>query len=1068
MSALLLAGLLAVQGLQDRMTSTAGVHDVATEFLEAFRTDDDDAMAEVATALRVDPFLVADALLVERSLDAAQAFAERVGDASLICLTVDWSSWSEEELAEDARLRKLLASGGVSFEAALESAPAGVTAVRLQVALAARRVPIDERAAADAYVLAAERAGVLRWYAERCRNQLRAGLLLVEGGDWQEGMSLLDEALAGCRSLEHRVQLAWLLRHAGLALYQQARLDSALEAMDFALQEALADDDWEDAVYGRLRISMVCIEQGRLERSLEVLRPAYDDAEEHGDELLMAIVRGEMGNTYDDMGRFREALESHRFAYEEKKRLGHRKGAAISLLNVGLVLRAMGQLTDALDAYEEAREESLAVGDRGAAAALLNNIATVYNDLGFHEKALDYGLRSIEEKERLGMRRSLTYSYSVVSAAYGSLGEHQKGLEYALLSHREMEAMGGANGAFALGEVGRAYLDLGDTRKGLEVLQRAQEEVAAAGIAGQPFFVGFLNDIGQAHYELGDTEQALECYGRAIELAEAGGLLKLAADLLNTHTGYLLEEGRPEEALQSATRSVEHRVAGTRDLGAFLGGRIRGRAADAAEQGLLAIAELSAKSDDDGLLDRAFWFTENGRGLLLAETLVNREALRVEHLSPEVLGAEVSARRRLRTARARLHALAGSGEAAEKSLVAARAELDAAYAGLEDVIGRAERESHRAMGVVAPRAVELSAVQALLSSETALVYYQNARPHLYALVVTRDAVDLVRLGEQEDLYPRVERYLRIVARPDTDEEELAGELYASLLAPLEQVLEGRTRLLISPDGILSFLPFEALLRREAESAVRALERWDIAYMPSATVYAALREDAAAHDPGTGLVALGDPVYPRAEVLAVATTRALELRGVNDLPPLPESGAEVRAIADLFPEDASRLLLQGEASVAGLSAALAEVDGRLAALHLACHGYVDTERPFLTGLVLSGAEILSVHDVYKLRIPADLVVLSACETGRGQLQRGEGVLGLARAFFFAGSPRVVVSNWKVDDESTRSLMVSTYARIAEGAAPGAALRAAKLERFRRGGVRAHPYHWAAFVLWGLSE
>jgi CHAT domain-containing protein len=176
---------------------------------------------------------------------------------------------------------------------------------------------------------------------------------------------------------------------------------------------------------------------------------------------------------------------------------------------------------------------------------------------------------------------------------------------------------------------------------------------------------------------------------------------------------------------------------------------------------------------------------------------------------------------------------------------------------------------------------------------------------------------------------------------------------------------------------------------------------------------------------------------------------------------------VRAIGDLFPKDGRTLLLREEATSARLREALAGGD-RLAALHLACHGIFDPEDPRRTGLVLTDGEVLAVDDLYGLEVQADLVVLSACHTGEGHLLRGEGVMGLSRAFLASGAPRVVVSYWAVDDASTKDLMVGLYRRMREeGRSAGAALHEAKLEMLRAGGPHSHPHHWAPFVLWGVD-
>jgi CHAT domain-containing protein len=363
--------------------------------------------------------------------------------------------------------------------------------------------------------------------------------------------------------------------------------------------------------------------------------------------------------------------------------------------------------------------------------------------------------------------------------------------------------------------------------------------------------------------------------------------------------------------------------------------------------------------------------------------------------------------------------------------------------------------------ILLPEPVALAEAQAGLAKGDALILYQLTDTRLAAIVVTRERCDVEMIGPADPVGPAVEDALAAFAA-GAGGEEPARRLHALLLRPLEERLAGARRLLISPDGPLAFLPFEALLDGEDRGGRRALERWEIAYAPSATVLAALRRDAAAARPGVGLVALGDPVY---EGDGPAPLRG----GTGRLERLPETGDEVRAIAAIFSADERTLLLREAATGARLREALAAGPRRLRALHFAGHARVDPVRPGLSGLVLSGGEMLRLDDLCELRAASELAVLSACETGRGRLQRGEGVLGLARSLFFSGVSRVVVSNWKVRDDATRALMVSFYAKmLRDGLPAGAALRAAKLELLRAGGAGAHPGAWASFVLWGLAD
>jgi len=158
-----------------------------------------------------------------------------------------------------------------------------------------------------------------------------------------------------------------------------------------------------------------------------------------------------------------------------------------------------------------------------------------------------------------------------------------------------------------------------------------------------------------------------------------------------------------------------------------------------------------------------------------------------------------------------------------------------------------------------------------------------------------------------------------------------------------------------------------------------------------------------------------------------------------------------------------------ATLTGLAAALDAGAARLRALHLACHAFVDARHPRRSGLVLAEGEILDVDAIYRMRVPADLAVLSACDTGRGGLVAGEGALGFVRAFFFAGVPRLVTSAWRVDDTSTRRLMTRFYEGVVrERQSPAVALRTAQRALLEGGGALSHPAHWAPWVLWGLPD
>jgi CHAT domain-containing protein len=265
------------------------------------------------------------------------------------------------------------------------------------------------------------------------------------------------------------------------------------------------------------------------------------------------------------------------------------------------------------------------------------------------------------------------------------------------------------------------------------------------------------------------------------------------------------------------------------------------------------------------------------------------------------------------------------------------------------------------------------------------------------------------------------------------------EAHDLLVAPLALDASVR-RLVVSPDGPLALVPFPLLDPGR-----------EVTGTPSGTVHVELVRGRV--PAGEGVLAIGDP-----ETGAVAA-----VAGGAPLPPLPAAREEARVVGD-------DVLLGADATKSRLVKVL-QKRPRWRAVHFACHGLVHPDRPTLSALALAPDDasdgLLTGQDVFCGRFSADLVVLSACETARAEVVRGEGLVGWVRAFLFAGAPRVVCSLWKVDDEPTLALMRDLYARWKAGVPPARALQEAQAT-VRSDPRWRHPSNWAAWVLWGLPE
>ncbi|HEY2737926.1 MAG TPA: CHAT domain-containing protein, partial [Thermoanaerobaculia bacterium] len=408
-----------------------------------------------------------------------------------------------------------------------------------------------------------------------------------------------------------------------------------------------------------------------------------------------------------------------------------------------------------------------------------------------------------------------------------------------------------------------------------------------------------------------------------------------------------------------------------------------------------------------------------------------------------------------------------------------------------------------------PSALTFEQVRAALDPGSVMLSWSigSETSQLFIVVPGRELrVETLNVGRQA-LEEEVGRFRRLIEDTQT-RSSLGAEgldwfgrrLYRELVEPAERWIAAGDRVVLVPDGPLHLLPFAALIRGDG----RYLVEWKpLSTVLSGTVYAELKKQRRA--PGAEAassssrssssqqwVAFGDPWFPprlthgRPEDLGDIRLRSASSRGLLSWQRLPQSRREVEEIAALFPADRRRTYLGREATEEQAKAV--GKDARI--VHFATHGFVDDRSPFDSGLVLSIPEklaaghdngLLQVWEIFEsMRLDADLVVLSACETGSGEIRGGEGIIGLTRAFQYAGARSVLASLWRVEDLATAELMQRFYRHLRAGKPKDEALREAQIELIRhplrvpdgRGGTTeenaAAPFFWAALQLVGDGQ
>jgi CHAT domain-containing protein len=397
-----------------------------------------------------------------------------------------------------------------------------------------------------------------------------------------------------------------------------------------------------------------------------------------------------------------------------------------------------------------------------------------------------------------------------------------------------------------------------------------------------------------------------------------------------------------------------------------------------------------------------------------------------------------------------------------------------------NLLNRTKTEQAEHSGIAPPAVISSDRIQErYLDGRSAFLEYYLGEKRSFGIFISRDHFILKVLPPRATIEDSLRAFLKMISTPPERNFQgaLAGRrIYKELVYPFEAGLsKSIEHLIFVPDGVLHYLPFEALVRDDFKKAEPKylVELFDISYATSISSLAYLMDKGRSRDSKKTLLAVGNPVYVpgNGKILKrrdkqEETLREIYLNEGFELSALPHSKKEVRGITRCFQDDKVDVLLEADAKEEDVKTRSLE-DYRL--IHFACHGFLDEKTPMRSALVLALDDdseedgFLQAREISNLRLNADLVVLSACQTGKGRLESAEGVLGLPRSFFYAGARSTISSLWKINDKSTSKIMPDFYRYLAAGNNTARSLRLAKLKMLQS--RFSHPFYWAAFVLNG---
>ncbi len=891
---------------------------------------------------------------------------------------------------------------------------------------------------------------------------------------WDRASELLKRALA--LEPEDSLPAAWDLNTLGTLASSRGELAGAEQFLTRALgiRQKLAPESLESASSVK-NLGIVAARRGDLGAAEERFLKALTIEQKLNPEgLEITQTLQDLGNVAMIRSDLPLAEERIRLALARMERLAPNSAEfATGLTNLGIVEMFRGDLA----ASEEHLQRSLALREKLAPDSL--DVSASFHNLAI--VAIKRGdLTAAEEYERLALairEKLVPGSPDLGSSFYNLAGvEDRKGnilkaQEYLQRAQEIQERTAPQSYDAASNYIFQAILatELGDLTKAeklhgraLAILEHQSPESLAISDS--------LESLGDIALQRGDLKKAEELFQHTLTIRE-----RLAPG--SARIGFSLNKLGEVERRSGHLAKAAERFCGAID--AFdrqrekLGGTAEGRSNFAGtvmeyyEDCIVALIDL-------GRREEAFRALERGRARSFLDLLSNRD-LRLAELPPELARERRQADTdydHTQTALSRL-----SPERDREKIDRLLVQLREIQARQEEIAAKIRLASPKAAALHNPQPLDLAGARSALDPGTVLLEYAVGPKKTWLFVVQPAdstgsglSVFTIAIGEAA-LRKEVESFRHLLGRPDSGRpafQARARHLYSLLVRPAERRLARAERILVSPDGPLHTLPFAALMRGS-----QYLVEWKPAHsVLSATVYAEIKKSRPAHRDvrEERLAAFGDPLYPRSAPGALPDPAIREaLRRGWTLTPLPSTRKEVESIAALFPQGHEYL---GRDATEERAKSLGTDSGLI---HFACHGLLDERFPLNSALALSVPEhptpgqdngLLQAWEIFEsVRLDADLVTLSACDTALGKEMGGEGLVGLTRAFQYAGARSVLASLWGVADYSTARFMERFYRYLRDGKSKDEALRAAQIDQIRKKSGSSHPFFWAAFELNG---
>ncbi|MBK7705247.1 MAG: CHAT domain-containing protein [Acidobacteria bacterium] len=796
-----------------------------------------------------------------------------------------------------------------------------------------------------------------------------------------------------------------------------------------------------------------------------------------------------LGYAYLALNRFAESRRSFARSLEVSTDSANVRGVALANIGLGALAGRIDDKQAALDSYglaERAFPDGL---DLSELSALYSGLANVYESFGTWEAALGYREKALRTGEESGHQIGIAGSFWAAARANRVLGRNDAAISYldsciAKAAKLKIKSL-----------VGYCSLEKGFSFLGNSQFQQAEKSFGAAlrefEKIGNLRGIGMTaNGLGRIHLRLGDRLRARKNFSRSLEIdrrirdtfAEAEDLFQLARiDALDGNGG---------SALDLVRKSVE--ITNSLTNGVF-NDRLRSTYVSSIyDRYELLIGLLVAKHREQpgaGLDVEALRISENSRARVLRERLGLAGLEFSKNSDPDLLRRARELRSVINSNSERLTELLATPEPREDEVIRIEGEISGLQAELDELNSQLKRSNPMLGKIKDPRNFDLATFQEQVTDdETIVLEFFLGAQESFLWTIRKGDVEVTVLPPRARIEERVDRLRDAVAaraiRPDDSIESFSqraatadltlrtegrslSEMLFSRIAPK---LQGK-KLIVVADGKLHYYPVLALPMPLSDRDDPLILTNQVIYAHSAASLQLLREkDPESVKTSKPVLVFSDPVFGEDDPRLPAAVSAENTEAAVTFRRLSGSAEEGATVARILGADPDSVLSGFQATREN---AIADRVSEYRVIHFATHGVVDDVRPELSGIALSrfdhtGRKIdqmIRINDVFGLDLRAELVVLSACQTGYGNETRGEGIESLSTGFINAGARSVVASLWKVEDAAARQLMEKFYEELSRGQSTAPeALRVAQIELLKDPQFRS-PYFWAAFTVQG---